>query len=315
MTVSNEIGQISNISSLSTSWHTYSKIYNVGHAYLADFFNEPVLVEEKVDGSQFSFGVFNGEIKARSKGKELIIDAPEKLFSRAVESVRALAPNLVPGWTYRGEFLAKAKHNALAYDRIPHNHIILFDIASGEESYLSYEEKTKEAQRLGLEVVPKLYEGMITTPEQLLKLMETISILGGQKIEGVVIKNYTKFGTDKKVLMAKHVSEAFKEVHKGEWKISNPTNSDILQLLGSKYKTPARWNKAVQHLKEAGHDVDSPKIIGALINEVKQDTMSECEAEIKQQLFDWAWPKIARQLVQGLPEYHKEQLVNKQFGE
>lgn len=300
-------------SQLGTSWHSFPKVWNIGASELVNFFDDSVLIEEKVDGSQFSFGIFNGEIKVRSKGKELILDAPEKLFAIAVDTVKTLAPNLVDGWTYRGEYLAKPKHNALAYDRTPRNHIIIFDINSGHEQYLSYTEKAREAERLGLEVVPKLFEGKVETPEQLLKFMETISILGGQKIEGIVMKNYAKFGRDKKVLMAKHVSEAFKEVHRAEWKQGNPKQGDILQVLVGKYKTPARWNKAIQHLKEAGQDTSSPKVIGALIKEVQKDTLEECGTDIKEELFKWAWPQVQRMLVNGLPEWFKEQLVKNQF--
>lgn len=304
------------LSSLTSSWGSYPKIYNIGHAYLADYFDGPVQVEEKVDGSQFSFGVFNGEIKVRSRGQELVVDAPEKLFTKAIETVKKLAPNLVSGWTYRGEYLAKPKHNVLAYDRNPVDNIIIFDINKGQETYLSYDEKKAEAERLGLEVVPLVYQGMITSPEQFLQFMETISILGGQKIEGVVVKNYSKMGPDKKVLLAKYVSEAFKEVHKVEWKAQNPNKGDIMQLLAAKYKTDSRRHKAIQHLREAGILTDSPKDIGALIKEVQRDTMEECKEEIIEELFRWAKPQLMRMIVAGLPEWYKEELVkNQKFGE
>lgn len=300
-------------SSMGTSWHSYPKIFNVGSIELSTFFDEPVQAEEKVDGSQFSFGVFNGELKARSKGKELIIDAPEKLFAKAIETVQSIRQYLRDGWTYRGEYLAKAKHNALAYDRCPEKHIIIFDVNDGHESYLSYEDKSEEAKRLGLEVVPLIYKGMITTPEQFLKLMDNVSILGGQKIEGIVLKNYTKFGRDKKVLMAKYVAEAFKEVHKHEWKVGNPKQNDIIQILTAKYTTPARWAKAIQHLKERGELTNSPKDIGNLIKEVQNDLTVECANDIKEELYKWAIGQLLRGSVKGLPEWYKEQLVKEQF--
>ena len=298
---------------MGTSWHTYPKVWNVGSVELSTFFDEPVQAEEKCDGSQFSWGVFNGELKARSKGKELIIDAPEKLFSKAVETIQSLKSNLRDGWTYRGEYLAKPKHNALAYDRHPERHIIIFDINDGHESYLSYEDKAAEAKRLGLEVVPLIYRGMITSPEQFLKLMDNVSILGGQKIEGVVLKNYTKFGRDKKVLMAKHVTEAFKEVHKAEWKVGNPKQNDILHILSAKYTTPARWNKAILHLKERGELQNSPRDIGNLIKEVQSDLTIECGADIKEELYKWAIENLLRSVIKGLPLWYKEQLVKEQF--
>jgi hypothetical protein len=298
---------------LSTSWHSYPKIYNVGHSYLNDFFTEPVLVEEKVDGSQFSFGIFNGEIKARSKGVQLVIDAPEKMFSRAVETVKELAPSLKDGWTYRAEYLQTPKHNTLAYDRNPKGCLIIFDINPGHEQYLSYDEKKAEAMRLGLECVPKLYEGLLQSAEEFNRLLETISVLGGQKIEGVVCKNYSKMGPDKKCLMAKYVCESFKELNHKSWKEQNPKQGDIIQILAGKYKTPARWNKAIQHLKEKGQLTDSPKDIGAVVKEAQQDLREECAQDIMQDLFNWAYPQLSRICSNGLPEYYKQYLVSKQF--
>lgn len=296
-----------------TSWHSYPKIYNLGHKYITEIFADSVVIQEKVDGSQFSFGVFNGELKARSKGVELILDAPEGLFAKAVETIKSLQSYLRDGWTYRGEYLQKPKHNSLAYDRTPNKNIILFDINKGEEDYLSYTEVKAEGDRLGLEVVPLLHEGTVTEPAQLVALLDNVSCLGGAKIEGFVIKNYKKFGVDKKALMAKHVSEAFKEVHRGEWKVSNPKSNDIIQMLITSLKTPARFDKSIQHLRDAGNLTETPKDIGNLIKEVQADIKAECADEIKDALFNWAWSQIARGVSNGLPEYYKNYLMQKQF--
>ena len=45
-----------------TSWHSYGKIFNLGHKETEALFDGPVVVEEKIDGSQFSFGSINGEL-------------------------------------------------------------------------------------------------------------------------------------------------------------------------------------------------------------------------------------------------------------
>jgi hypothetical protein len=39
----------------------------------------------------------------------------------------------------------------------------------------------------------------------------------------------------------------------------------------------------------------------------------ECEEEIKEKLFAFAWPHIARMSTRGLPEWYKELLLKKQF--
>ena len=300
-----------------SSWHSYSKIFAVGHRAVADILNGPVLVEEKCDGSQFSFGNVDGELRVRSKGAVMVTDAPERMFTLGVDTVKALAAELHPGWTYRGEFLCKPKHNALAYDRVPKGHIIIFDVNTDHETYLDYEQKAAEAERLGLECVPLIYCGMVGGIDLFRSFLERTSILGGQKIEGVVIKpeRYDVFGEDKHVLMAKFVSEAYKEVHAREWKESNPSNGDILDLLGSEYRTPARWQKAVQHLAEAGTLDGSPRDIGPLMKAVPVDIEEECAAEIKEKLWRWAWPHIRRKAVAGAAEWYKEELLKKQFGE
>ena len=296
-----------------SSWHSYPKIFNMGHPGIRKLFDDEVLIEEKVDGSQFSFGIFDGELRARSKGQQIVIDAPEKMFTKAIETVKELAPLLKNGYTYRGEFLNKPKHNTNAYERTPNKFIIIFDISPSEEVYLSYEEKAAEAARLGLEVVPIMYQGKVTNYETFHTFLDKTSILGGCKIEGLVVKNYKKFGSDKKILLGKFVSEAFKESHLKGWKEANPGKGDILDVLILNSKSTARWAKAVQHLKERGELTNTPKDIAALMKETNLDALTELEAVIKEQLFKWAWPKVSRAVVGGLPEWYKEELAKSQF--
>lgn len=296
-----------------SSWHSYPKVYNLGHAAIRELLLDDVIVEEKVDGSQFSFGVFDGQLRVRSKGAVINLGAVPTMFQEAVAHVTALKPLLINGWTYRGEYLQKPKHNVLAYDRTPRQHIIIFDISPAEEEYLDPLAKRVEAERLGLEVVPVLYQGRVTSAEALRHLLERTSVLGGQKIEGFVIKNYARFGIDKKILIGKHVSEAFREVHRGDWKERNPGQTDILTRIIAQYKTPARWNKAIQHLRDDGKLEHSPKDIGALIIEAKDDLFKECAGEIRELLFQWAWPQIARGVVAGLAEHYKQHLLERQF--
>lgn len=296
-----------------TSWHSYPKIFNLGHYALAELFSDPVIVEEKIDGSQFSFGRFGDELKCRSKGMQIVVDAPEKLFQVAVDQVKKRFEQLRDGWTYRAEYLQKPKHNALAYDRVPTDNLIIFDISPAEETYLSYQEKSVEATRIGLECVPIISSGHLENAAEVLKLLDQVSVLGGQKIEGVVFKNYKRFGPDKKVLMGKHVSEAFKEVHKNDWAKSNPGKGDVVQLLSEQYRSKARWNKSIQHLKEKGEIENSPRDIGKILKGIAEDIHLECEQEIKAELYKWALPHIKRAAIRGFPDWYKEQLVNVQF--
>lgn len=320
------------------SWSSYPSIYNLGHRAVKDLLNHPHIIEEKVDGSQFSFGLFHpdhccapglpciyqdtmadqNELRVRSKGAVMLVDAPEKMFNRAVETVRKLTDTLHPGWTYRAEYLAKPKHNTLAYDRVPEGNLIIFDISTGDQEWLSPADKQREAARLGLECVPLLLvdsRGGGTSLADLRLLIDTqVSILGGQKIEGIVVKPLGElYGPDHKTLMGKFVSEQFKEAHKEGWKVTSPNSGDILDRLSKQFSTQARWMKAAQHLREAGLLTDSPKDIPALMAEVQKDLGKECEDEITHILWKWAIPHINRAATRGLAEWWKERLLAQQF--
>lgn len=294
----------------------YSKVYGLGHKAIADLFKDSVIVEEKIDGSQISWMKDEqGIVHVRSHHKELILDAPDKMFKIACEVITNMTPLLHPGWIYRGEYLSKPCHNALAYDRVPENNIVLFDIDAAEEDYIADGPKRKEAKRLGLECVPQFAEGKFDTWEGLKKLLDNDSFLGGQKIEGIVIKNYNRFGRDGHALMGKYVSEKYKEVHDTNWKEKNPAQKEIKEQIILALRTPARWNKAVQHLRESGDLQNALQDIGPLIKEVQKDVKEECTGEIADRLVAWAIQDIMRGVVRGLPVWYKEQLATQQFAE
>lgn len=291
---------------------SYPSIYATGHRAVADLFASPVLVEEKIDGSQFSMRRdADGTLHCRSKGQALIPDAPEKMFAAAVETAHKL--DLHPGWTYRCEYLRAPKHNTLAYNRIPKQHLIVFDVSTGLETYLAPSEKRAECDRLGIECVPALYEGIVSNFDQITAFLDLESCLGGPKIEGVVIKNYTLFTAEKKVAMAKFVSEAFKEKHKASWKVKNPTSRDVVAGITLALRTEARWRKAVQHLRDAGQLTESPKDIGNLIKEIQADIRKEEMETISQSLLKYALPHILRGVVGGFPEWYKTYLAEQAF--
>jgi len=278
--------------------HKYSKIHAVGKVEVEDLLKGPVVIEEKVDGSQFSFC----GVQCRSKSQ----DTPDQMFNKGVESVQELATLLTDGWTYCGEYLRKPKQNTLKYSRVPEKHIIIFDIIKDSGEFLSRQEKEIEATRIGLEVVPLLFEGVVDSLEQLDNLLLIESILGGEKIEGVVIKNYDHG------LIGKYVREGFHERNGTRQKVKGQSN-EIIQAIVGTYKTEARWAKAVQHLNEEGKISGSPSDIGIIMKEIHLDLKSEFENEIKEALFKWAWPQIAKGVANGAPDWYQQELAKQQI--
>lgn len=289
---------------------SYSSIYALGHRYLSDLFTGPVVIQEKIDGSQFSFGVVDGRLQCRSRGQEIHVDAPEKMFSAAVESVKRFQEFIPAGYIFRCEYLQKPKHNALAYSRVPKGNLVLFDAATIGQNCVGTVSLRVWAEIFQIEPVPVLFEGSYEPGSDFIQqCLDRESVLGGCKIEGVVVKNYNQFGPDKKILIGKFVSPAFKEVHRHEWRKENPTQHDIVQSIIADYKTSPRWCKAIQHLNEAGQLVNGPEDIGKLIKEVQADVLKEEYLEISSRLFKHFWPQIARGIISGLPEWYKQRLA------
>jgi hypothetical protein len=295
--------------------HSYPKVFNMGHPAIASLFDGAVVVQEKIDGSQFTFGVIGGELHCRSKGAVIHVETTDNNFRAAVETAKRLHAKglLVEGWQYRGEAMRNQKHNTVLYERAPSGNVILFDVDTGLENRISDPEELRSvADALGLECVPTFFHGVVSSIDDLKRLLETPSCLGGT-MEGVVAKNYSRWGKDGKMLMGKVVSEDFREAHAHDWRKRNPTRTDVVEAVVACYKTDRRWEKAVERMRDAGKLEHSPRDIGPLMKEIPADIRAECEHEIKEALFKHFWPQIERGVRHGFPEWYKQRLLAAQF--
>lgn len=283
--------------------HSYPKVFAVGNSKISELFKTVVLVEEKIDGSQFSMGLLNGELVCRSKSGEIDTFLQGNNFDIAVASARTL--HLHEGWVYRCEFLSKPHHNVITYSRVPKKNLIIYDINREDGSYLSYNEMVEESKRLELECVPMFFEGIISGPEQLRDMLDMQSILGGAKIEGVVVKNYSLLVDGNKVAMGKYLNEKFKEVKDS---VSSNNGRDIITPVIEKFNTDARRIKAIQHLKDRGELRGDMSDLKALIKEICVDTFEEESDEMAKMLLKLASKDISRGLIKGLDNFYANYL-------
>ena len=291
-----------------TEISAYSSPKAFGHRLVQEVLDGDVSIQEKIDGSQISFGVLDGELMVRSRNTQLDLDDPG-MFGKAVQHIKSIQSKLIEGWIYRGEYLAKPKHNTLVYDRTPSGFICLFDIEVSMGTFENVENLAGHAEQLGIEAVPWYYTGSgenVSFDDIKWMLDNKEPLLGGKYIEGVVIKNYDQWLNDK-VMMAKYVSPKFKERHQGDWKERNPGGMDKIK---DSINREAIWNKAIQHLAEEGILLGEPKDIGPLMKEINQDFSAENKEDIKELLFSTFWKEILRYVGQGFPEYYKEKLAD-----
>jgi hypothetical protein len=295
----------------------FPKIFALGTVYIKDIFSGPVEVTEKIDGSQLDFGRIGGELQIRSKGKVQYVDAPDSLFTEAVSTVLDLAADIPDDTIFYCEYLRKPRHNLLAYERIPRNHLALFGMSSPDLEFVSEHAKLSDwADRLGLDVVQLLHSGTVGSADDIRALLETQSMLGGCKVEGVVVKNYAQQlligGRPIPIAAGKFVSEKFKEVQKTGWKKEHTGRGRWADFCES-YRTEARWQKAVQHMREWGELENSPRDIGKLIKEVQRDITEEEKANIQEVLWQQFGGDVLRNAIRGMPEWYKQQLMDGSF--
>lgn len=295
----------------------FPKIWHLGTPQTERLFNGPVEISEKIDGSQFVFHINSpSEILMRSKGAMIQEDTQDNLFKPVVDWVQSkkgseMAYNF-QGYTFWGETLCKPRHNILAYDRVPKNNFVLFGATNRGRKHSDHTGLRYLASYLDCDVVPLIFQGEVnsgTVLEFVNGLLQQDSYLGGQKIEGVVIKNYSEQlligGQFLPLVAGKYVSEAFKEKHKKDW----VTTGDVIRDMQLQFKTPARWLKTVQHLRERGELTNSPKDIGPLLKELHVDFEEECREEVKEMLYNHYRKDFLRTLTGGFPEFYKQHLV------
>lgn len=288
---------------------SYTKILTLGAQGTERVLVGPVVVQEKVDGSQFSFGVDgNGNIGCRSHHKQLVLDAPTKMFAPAVEQVlrnsqalRDFSSKCGDCWFYC-EYLQKPKHNTLTYERIPKNHLVLFGALINGHWLKVRDRLMGSAYVFDIDVIPELHRGEITIDE-LKALLTTPSFLGGQTVEGVVIKNYNELiaiGGRIYPVFCKLVNEKFKERHQKDWK--KRSSKGRIEAYLESFRSEARWIKAVQRMREDGTLEYQPRDIGTLVRLVQADIKEEETENIKEELYKLYIGDILRTAIRGLAE-------------
>jgi hypothetical protein len=294
---------------------SYPKILHIGDKPIADLYEGDVEITEKIDGSQFGFGLVDGELVCRSKGKEQELDNPDELFAEGVAYVKSIQDRLPPDIFFYGEYLSKPRHSTLAYDRIPQNHIALFGALKSDKTLYDFDSLKSFASAFDVDTVPLIYSGK-SDAEHTLSLLETVSYLGGQKIEGVVVKRYEDWLFLGRILCpvkaGKYVSEQFKEVHQKDWAKLNTAKGGLEDLKAS-YRTEARWNKAIQHLRDDGDFEGTVRDIGKLIAEVSKDVTEEEKENIKEKLWQIYGKDILRHATGGMVEWYKEKIAKGEF--
>lgn len=276
-----------------------------------------VIVEEKVDGSLFRMSLTKDR-KFLFGSKEIDFTAeraPDAVFLSAIESATKLFENVPDEEIEEGlviffEFLRKPHHNALVYERTPKHNIIVLDVLQ-RQHWLRPKEKRDFAEKHDLEVVPVLWQGdgSLLTDTLKMELFKTQSLLGKERIEGIVVKCYDKMfdslafpSLSNFPIIGKYVRAEFKELNKEAWK---HVDESPAEQIGEILHNENRWRKAVQHLEEKGELKYDSTDIAKLMKEIATDILTEEGEAIKKALFDYYWKRIYRIMIKDMPLWYK----------
>ena len=304
---------------------SYQKIQQPYKQEVTDIWDGHVIIEEKIDGSQFRIEISpDGTIKCGSHKQEGEMIASD--FLLGVEQANHIFAGYKPEvkTTVFCEYLKTPSQNAIPYERVPLHNLMLFDVKRGDV-YLDRPQKELFAKQHGMEITPLLWEGDGSKiskdgkidPEFAKQLLEKKSILGHGKgfdrIEGVVVKNYSKYyDVNKQPYLEGHwkcikiVNDEFKEKNREE----NPNRASKLQELKENYRSEARYRKAIQHAREQGLIKGEMADLKYLVPMVEKDIVEEEKEEIKETLWKMFGKEILGYASKGMPIYYKEYLAN-----
>jgi hypothetical protein len=184
-------------------------------------------------------------------------------------------------------------------------------VSVGEE-WQPYEALVTQAGMMGIDAIPELYRGTVASMDALKPLLETKSYLGGQTVEGIVIKNYHELlalGGRTYPVFCKWVNAAFKERNAANW--AKESNKGKLEAYLDSFSAEGRWAKAAQHLREQGLLIDAPQDIGPLMKEIQRDVEEEEAENIKRDLYRMYIGEIKRHATHGAAEWYKTRLASR----
>lgn len=288
------------------------------------------IVEEKVDGSQFRFGIIDGK---RFYGSHNIdyneSRHPDKMFELAVKGANEILDTFTTvsidtentimrenkgSVVFFAEFLKSPRHNTLTYSRIPSHNLVIFDIAI-DGWYVSREVKESMAWAFGFETVPLLHSSKSFPSSALLdELIKQDSFLGNTRIEGVVVKNYDLYAERFNMvrpLLLKYVRDDFKELNNKNWNEINPKS--IEKVWDKMVNCQQVYNKALQHIRESGKYTGELRDIAPMIEEIRKDVETEYKTLLIEAMWKFHEKELVRWITRGLPSFYKKYLYDEAY--
>lgn len=175
------------------------------------FLQQPVTIEEKVDGENLGLSVVRGELRAQARGSYVELGGAsfQGLSSWLSPRERRISDALGEALVLFGEWCA-VRHS-VPYDALP-DWFLVFDVYDKRcDGFWRLDKRDVFAEELGLATVPRIGTGMYALSE--LEQMLGRSRLGSARMEGVVARHVHRPHE-----RAKLVREDFTEAIEVHWR-------------------------------------------------------------------------------------------------
>lgn len=281
----------------------YMSVVRLGHKTTENVLQpgDPIIIQEKLDGANGSFKLEEDEIVAFSRNERLTEQNNLQGFYEWTQTLDA--NQLRSDVVYFGEWLTKHKIN---YGDLT-KQFFLFDLYNIEkEKYIHFTEVKKEAERLGLNLIPVFYEGEYQSLEHLESFIGQTA-LGVKKGEGIVVKNVDYQDVYGKQLFVKLVIDAFKEVQRIKKPKDPNFQSAEIEAVQS-VLTTARVEKWIYKLIDEGSlqaDV-SIQDMGLILKQLSSRIVEDILQEEGEQMASFDLKEIRKVIGKQLPALVKE---------
>lgn len=242
------------------------------------------LIFPKIDGTNGSVWMEEGQIKAGSRNRELSLDNDNAGFYAYVLSSENIKGYLAKHPTHRlyGEFLVP--HSLKTYRQDAWRRFYVFDVCIDKDQesveYIPYEIYKPMLEEFDLDYIPPLAKINNATYDSLVKLLEKNTFLvddGEGTGEGIVVKNYDFYNKYKRQTWAKIVTAEFKEKHIKEMGCPTILAKEMIeQQIVNDFLTPAFIEKEYAKIVTENEGWKSkyiPMLLGRVFSElIKEET-------------------------------------------
>ena len=188
--------------------HLYDIYNKKGQEFVDQLFNTYVTVNEKMDGSAFTFerdketGKFKFYRRDQRNPITFVDRTLMKYYEKPIQYIESLPPHILEeiprGWRFGLEYFANTKPVEISYDTMPKNHLILSYVHEfGEDGKIKKTIQNKEeldnwADLLGIDRAPIIFQGYLTE-DQKIEILDFLKTPFNQLVERFKTQSFVRF--------------------------------------------------------------------------------------------------------------------------